>query len=62
MMDKRKCLLCNHHQVYAEHITKDEKWRFFCRHCGKTTGYHSTHDEAEKEWEKIEGGIQHDTV
>lgn len=25
MMDKRKCLLCGHYQVYAEHITKDEK-------------------------------------
>ena len=45
-MDKRKCLQCNHHQVYVEHIVKDEKWRFFCRHCGKTTGYFSTHDGA----------------
>ena len=62
MMDKRKCLLCGHYQVYVEHITKDETWRFFCRHCGRTTGYFSTHDEAEKEWEQIEGGTQHDTV
>ena len=53
MMDKRKCLLCNHYQVYVEHITKDEKWRYFCRHCGKTTGYHSTHYE-------VEGGTQHE--
>lgn len=54
MMDKRKCSHCNHHQVYAEHIVKDEKWRFFCRHCGKTTEYFSTHYEAEKEWERME--------
>ena len=54
MFDKRKCKYCNHYQVYSEHILKDEKWRMFCRHCKKTTAYHSTKEEAEKEWERME--------
>lgn len=54
MMDKLKCHICGHYQVYAEHIIKEEKWRFFCRHCGKTTKYYNTHDEARKEWDKME--------
>ena len=53
MDDKRKCKYCNHNKVYGEHILKDEKWRVFCRKCGKTTAYHNTRDEAEKEWENM---------
>lgn len=54
MMDKLKCHICGHYQVYAEHIIKEEKWRFFCRHCGKTTKYYNTYDAAQKEWDKME--------
>lgn len=53
MFDKRKCKYCNHYEVYCEHILKNDKWRMYCRKCGKTTAYHNTHNEAEKEWESM---------
>lgn len=52
-MDNSKCPKCSKRNVYLEHILKNDKWRMFCRKCGKTTAYHNTHKEAEKEWENI---------
>lgn len=59
-MNKAECPKCHKHKVYAEHRFGEDysnnRWRIFCKYCGRETIWCNTHFEAIKEWDQIKDG------
>ena len=47
------CPKCGQMKVYFEQNTNGEKYRILCTHCGYSTRWHDSHDNARYEWDRM---------